>query len=170
MTKKIREKIHPINQFVQKLILAIIDFVYIPFRKYVPYQLFRYGCSGGANMVFDWVLYFIFYNFIFCHNVLHIGPIAISAHIASFVFTFPITFLSGFWLGRYISFKESEMRGWSQLVRYLFVVAMCILINYVCLKFFVEICHFYPTPSKMITTGITTIFSFLMQKFFTFKA
>jgi hypothetical protein len=106
MTKKIREKIHPINQFIQKLILAIIDFVYIPFRKYIPYQLFRYGCSGGANMVFDWVLYFIFYNFVFCHNVLHIGPIAISAHIASFVFTFPITFFSGFWLGRYVSFKE----------------------------------------------------------------
>ena len=170
MTKKIREKIHPINHFIQKLILSIIDFVYIPFKKYIPYQLFRYGCSGGANMVFDWVLYFIFYNFIFCHNVLHIGPIAISAHIASFIFTFPITFFSGFWLGRYISFKESEMRGWSQLVRYLFVVGMCILLNYVCLKLFVEVCCFYPTPSKMLTTGITTIFSFLMQKYFTFKA
>ena len=170
MTKEIRKKIHPINQFAQTLILSVIDFVYIPFKKYIPYQLFRYGCSGGANMVFDWVLYFIFYNFIFCHNVLHVGNVAISAHIASFVFTFPITFLSGFWLGRYISFKESEMRGWSQLIRYLFVVGMCILLNYVCLKFFVEICHFYPTPSKMLTTIITTIFSFLMQKYFTFKA
>ena len=95
MTKEKTKKMHPVNRFLQKIILAIIDFVYIPFKKYIPYQLFRYGCSGGANMVFDWVLYFIFYNFIFCHNVLHIGPIAISAHIASFVFTFPITFFSG---------------------------------------------------------------------------
>lgn len=170
MTKENVKKIHPINLLLQKIILTIIDFVYTPFKKYIPYQLFRYGCSGGANMVFDWILYFIFYNFIFCHNILHIGSIAISAHIASFIFTFPITFFSGFWLGRYISFKESEMRGWSQLIRYLFVVAMCILLNYICLKLFVEVCRFYPTPSKMLTTGITTIFSFLMQKYFTFKA
>ena len=138
--------------------------------------------------MFDWVLYFVFYNFIFCHNVVHIGSIAISAHIASFVFTFPISFLSGFWLSRYISFKESIVRGHIQLIRYLFVVCCCILTYWenvhewkcsyricgmnipVWEKLFVEVCNFYPTPSKMLTTLITTVFSFLMQKFFTFKA
>lgn len=136
----------------------------------MPYQLFRYGVAGGVNMVFDWVLYFVFYNFVFRHEVFEIGHIAMSAHIASFVVTFPISFTSGFWLSRYISFKGSELRGKTQLVRYLMVVVGCILINYVCLKFFVEICGFYPTPSKMITTVITTCFSFLSQKHFTFKA
>lgn len=159
-----------INKILQKTILTVIETVYIPFKKIVPYQLFRYGISGGTNLVFDWILYFIFYNFIFRHNTLHIGPIAISAHIASFLATFPISFLSGFWLSRYISFKESQIRGHIQLIRYLLVVASCIIINYICLKFFVEICGIYPTPSKMITTIITTIFSFLSQKYFTFKA
>lgn len=161
---------HPINRVLQKTALTIIDFVYIPFRKIVPYQLFRYGVSGGANMVLDWILYFIFYHFVFCENIFHLGPIAISAHIASFLVTFPITFLTGFWLSRYISFKESELRGRIQLIRYLMVVLSCILINYLCLKLFVEVCHFYPTPSKMLTTVITTLFSFLSQKYFTFKA
>lgn len=161
---------HPVNRILQKIALTIIDFVYTPFRKIVPYQLFRYGAAGGGNMVFDWVLYFIFYNFVFCHNIFYIGSIAISAHIASFLVTFPITFFSGFWLSRYVSFKESELRGRVQLIRYLMVVVGCILLNYVCLKFFVEVCHFYPTPSKMLTTVITTAFSFLSQKYFTFKA
>lgn len=159
-----------INRYIQQLLLKIIDYVYHPFSKMIPYQIFRYGVSGTANMAFDWVLYFIFYNFIFRHQIIHIGNIAISAHIASFIFTFPITFMSGFWLSRYISFKESELRKGTQLIRYLFVVTMCILINYLCLKLFVEVCHIYPTPSKMITTIITTLFSFLMQKYFTFKS
>lgn len=161
---------HPVNRLLQRIILVVIDFVYRPLRGVVPYQLFRYGVSGGANMVFDWVLYFVFYNFVFRHEVVRVGCVAISAHIASFLITFPITFLSGFWLSRYISFKESELRGRIQLVRYLMVVASCILINYLCLKLFVEVCHFYPTPSKMLTTVITTAFSFLSQKYFTFKA
>lgn len=161
---------HPLNRIMQKTILTVVDFAYRPFNKIIPYQIFRYGVSGGANMVFDWVLYFIFYNFVFRHNILHIGPIAVSAHIASFLVTFPISFMSGFWLSRYISFKESELRGRVQLLRYMMVVASCILINYLCLKFFVEICHIYPTPSKMITTVITTLFSFISQKHFTFKA
>ena len=161
---------NPINRFLQKHIVNILAFFYKPFSGIISFQLFRYGVSGVANMMFDWVLYFVFYNFIFCHNVVHIGSIVISAHIASFVFTFPISFLSGFWLSRYISFKESIVRGHIQLIRYLFVVCCCILINYICLKLFVEVCNFYPTPSKMLTTLITTVFSFLMQKFFTFKA
>ncbi|MGM9805111.1 MAG: GtrA family protein [Candidatus Aphodosoma sp.] len=161
---------HPINRILQKPILTIIDFMYRPFSRVVPYQLFRYGISGCANMAFDWILYFVFYNFIFRHNIIHIGPVAISAHIASFLATFPISFASGFWLSRYISFKESVQRGRVQLIRYLMVVGLCILINYLCLKLFVEALHIYPTPSKMITTVITTIFSFLSQKYFTFKA
>ena len=159
-----------INRILQKAALTVIDFLYIPFRRLIPYQIFRYGMAGGCNMVFDWVLYFVLYNFVFCHNVIHIGQISISAHIASFLVSFPITFLSGFWLSRYVSFKESEIRGRVQAIRYLIVVLGCILLNYVCLKLFVEVIHIYPTPAKMITTVITTLFSFLSQKYFTFRA
>lgn len=158
------------NAMIQKVLLKIIEFVYFPFKNVLPFQLFRYGVAGGINLVFDWVMYFVFYNFVFRHEVVSVGCLSVSAHIASFVVTFPITFLSGFWLSRYVSFKESELRGGVQLFRYLLVVAACILINYVCLKFFVEVCGIYPTPSKMLTTVITTCFSFLSQKYFTFRA
>jgi len=156
--------------YLQNLLLKIIDFFYKPFSKFVPIQIFRYGVSGGANMVLDWFLYFIFYNFIFCHKNLNLGIITISPHIASFIVVFPITLLTGFWLAKYISFKESTIQGHTQLVRYISVVLANILINYACLKLFVDVCHFYPTPSKMLTTFITVVFSFFMQKFFTFKA
>ena len=161
---------HPVNAFLQKYISAAVDFFYRPFRSLVPRQLFRYGLTGGANVCFDWVLYFIFYNFVFDKQEVHVGFLAFTPHIASFIFTFPITFLSGFWLARYISFSESPLRGRTQLVRYLFTVLSCIVPNYMCLKLFVEVCGIYPTPSKMLTTVVTTLFSYFMQKHFSFKA
>lgn len=156
--------------FLQRILLSAIDFIYRPFRRLVPQQIFRYGVSGSANMVLDWVLYFLFYNFVFCHRVLHLGPIAVSAHIASFLVVFPITLATGFWLSKYISFKESTIRGRTQLVRYVGVVVTNLFINYFGLKLLVDVLGFYPTPSKMIITVVTVAFSFVMQKFFTFKA
>ncbi len=155
---------------LQEIILRTIDFFYTPFRRFVPIQIFRYGVSGGANMVLDWVLYFLVHNFVFCHQVVHVGPIAISAHIASFIIVFPITLFTGFWLAKYISFKESKIESKTQAIRYISVVLANILINYLCLKLFVDVCCFYPTPSKMLTTFITVVFSYVMQKFYTFKA
>lgn len=156
--------------FLQRILLKAIDFVYKPFSRFIPQQIFRYGVSGSANMVLDWVLYFLFYNFVFCRQVLHLGPVAVSAHIASFLVVFPITLATGFWLSRYISFKESRVRGRQQLLRYVGVVLTNLLINYFGLKLLVEVCGLYPTPSKMLITCVTVVFSFVMQKFFTFKA
>lgn len=158
---------------LQSFLLRIIDFFYTPFRRFCPRQVFRYGVSGSANMVLDWLLYFIFYHAIYvatAGDVLDFVVIAITPHIAAFFIVFPITTLTGFWLARNISFNESQLKGRTQFVRYITVVLANLLINYVCLKFFIETCHFYPTPSKMLTTVITVLFSFFMQKFFTFKA
>ena len=33
-------------------------------RGLVSRQFFRYGACGSANMVLDWVLYFLIYNFV----------------------------------------------------------------------------------------------------------
>jgi len=153
--------------------LQIKDFLeifYFPFlKKYINNETYLYAATGGANTAFDILLYFIFY-----HNVLHkeivdFGFIALSPHIAAFVFVFPITFLTGFLLAKYVTFTASVLRGSKQLIRYAISVGGSILLNYLLLKLFVEYFNIYPTPSKMITTIFVVIYSFLVQKFFTFK-
>ncbi|MDD3405168.1 MAG: GtrA family protein [Sphingobacteriia bacterium] len=154
---------------IQQLLWSVIDFLYTPFQKTISLQFFRYGFCGGLNMCIDWVLYFIFYNFIFHKQVVDLGFVAFTPHIASFVFKFPITFLTGFWLSRHVSFSDSQLRGRVQIVRYLLVVGGCILINYAGLKLFVEVCGFYPTPSNILTSIIAAIFSYFSNKYFSFK-
>jgi putative flippase GtrA len=146
-----------------------IDFFYPPFRKYMPSQFFRYGVSGVANMVFDWVLFFLVYNFVLKHQMLHLGFVTLSSHIAALFITFPVTFLSGFLLQKYVTFTSSDLRGRVQLFRYLLVVLANLLLNYLGLKILVDLVGFFPTPSKMIVTIFTTMFSYFSQKKFTFR-
>lgn len=152
-----------------RFITKIIDFFYPPFKKVIPIQVFRYIVCGGANMVLDWVLYFIIYNFGLKRQMLSIGVVTLSSHIAALAIVFPITFFSGFYLSKYVSFSASTLKSGTQLFRYVLVAAANLLINYLGLKLFVDVCGIYPTPSKIIITVICVVISFLLQKYFTFK-
>ena len=152
-----------------KFIGDIIDFFYPPFKRYFSRQFFRYGACGVANIGLDWALYFITYNYILQKQLVSLGFITFSPHIAALLITFPITLFTGFLLQKYVTFTASDLRGRQQLVRYMAVVGVNLLINYFGLKLFVEVLHFYPTLSKMIVTVICTIFSYFSQKKFTFK-
>jgi len=135
----------------------------------MPLQFFRYGVTGVANMAFDWVLYFLTFHFLLQKEMLYLGFVTISSHIAAMFIVFPVTFISGFLLQKYVTFTSSELRGKVQIVRYLSVVVANLLLNYVGLKLLVDFLHIFPTPSKMIVTVVTTLFSYFSQKSFTFK-
>ena len=161
--------IRNIEKRFEKLLTTVIDFFYPPFRRFMPLELFRYGCCGGLNLLLEWVLYYVFYHFVFKAKVFDLGFIAFTPHIAAFVFKFPITFLTGFWMARHISFSGSSLRGRTQIVRYLLVTVVNILINYLGLKLFVEVFHWWPTVSYAIISVICVTFSYLSNKYYSFK-
>ena len=150
-------------------IQKVIDFFYPLFHKFMTPQLFRYGVCGTFNVVFDWVLYFLVYNFILQYRIIDLGFFAVSPHIASLIIIFPFTTLTGFLLQKYVTFTASELRGRTQLFRYIIVVFSNLAINFVGLKLLVDGLNFYPTPSKMLITIVTVICSYIGQKKFTFK-
>lgn len=133
-------------------------------------KTFRYLACGGGNTLLDIFLYFISYNFILDKRVVHLPFVSISPHIGAFIIAFLITFPIGFMLMRHVVFHDSILRGRVQLVRYIMMVAVCILLNYIFLKLFVEQFNFYPTVAKIFTTMIVVVFSYLTQRHFTFKA
>ena len=160
------------RNFLEKIgdiITQIVDWFYFPFLRFIPIEVFRYATTGGANTVLDLILYFIFYRYILDMQIVDLGFIAISPHIAAFLLVFPITFLTGFLLAKYVTFTTSELRGRIQLFRYGVTVAGAIILNYIFLKLFVEYAGFYATLSKGITTIIVVIYSYVLQRYFSFK-
>jgi len=152
-----------------KWVITLLDFLYLPFRKFIPLQTFRYIACGGGNTFLDIFLFFISYNFILHKQVVHIGSIAVSPHIMAFIISFAVSFPSGFYLNRNIVFTGSTLKGRVQLFRYLLLVIICIVLNYVFIKLFVEHFHIYPTVAKIFTTFIVISFSYITQRNFTFK-
>ena len=68
-----------------------------------------------------------------------------------------------------MAFRRAPKGAWTQHLRYLLSVAGSLLLTYAGLKFFVEVCGVWPTPAKMVTTLLTTVYSFLAAKYFTFR-
>ena len=155
---------------VAQLLIRGIDLLYIPqIRKIVSRDIFGYGICGGANMVLDTLWYFVLYHYVICDRFIDLGIVVMSPHIATLCLVFPITFFTGFWLNRHVAFRVTHLRSRRQLVRYALSVVGSIVINYVCMKLFVESFHLWPTPSKMLTTVISVVYSYLAARFFTFR-
>ena len=157
-----------IEKWIERTLTSVIDFFYPPFSKFMSLALFRYAACGGMNLALEWVLYYIFYHFVFHKQVFDLGFIAFTPHIAAFVFKFPFTFLTGFWLSRHISFPDSTLRGKTQIVRYFLTTTGNLLINYFGLKLFVEVFQWWPTISYVIISIICVTFSYLMNRFYSF--
>lgn len=157
-------------QRLKNSIITFIDFFYPLFSRLMPLQTFRYAACGGTNTMLDIVMYYIAYNFILHQQPVHVPVLGtISAYVLSFIISFCISFPTGFFLMRNVVFSESTLHGRVQLFRYFVLVLVCLGLNYIFIKLFVEQFHIYPTIAKVFTTVIVVAFSYLTQKHFTFR-
>lgn len=159
--------------FAKHIALAlgrIVDGCYVwPFSRLFSRELFRYALCGGVNMLLDTLFYYLIYHYIIFEQYINLGGVVISPHIFSLILVFPITFLNGFWLNRHVAFRTTTIKSRTQLLRYLLTVLGAILLNYAMMKLLVEGLHLWATPSKMITTCVSALYSFLAAKYYTFR-
>ena len=154
---------------IARLMISIIDKLYFKsLEPIVSRDIFGYGLCGAINMALDTLWYFTIYHFVVAENFIDLGVVVISPHIATLFIVFPITFFIGFWLNRHVAFRVTEYKTRGQLFRYAISVIGSIVINYICMKLFVETFDFWPTPSKMLTTVISVVYSYLAARYFTF--
>lgn len=152
-----------------RLLTSIIDALYIkPLERIISRGTFGYCLCGAANMVLDAVWYYVIYHYIVLERNVDLGIVVISPHIAALIVVFPITFFTGFLLNRYVAFRATSQRSGKQLVRYALSVVGSIVLNYILMKIFVDMCHIWPTISKMLTTTIVAVYSFLAARYFSF--
>lgn len=154
---------------IQQAAWKFIDIFYPPFKPYFSLQFFRYGFTGGANMVFDWLLYYLIYHFIFQGKIWELWFVAFSSHIATLVLKWPLTFLTGFFLQRTITFSQSQLEGKKQFLRYLIVTICNTFLVYGGLKCFVDLMHIPAVLSYIIISIISVMFSYFLNRYFSFK-
>jgi putative flippase GtrA len=158
-----------VHQFLRRTILSLIDLFYSPFKKIMPLKTFRYAACGGVNTLLDISLFAISYNLILKKQDLNLGLLTLSPHIGSLFMAMCISLPTGFYLNRYVVFQQSGLRRRSQLMRYILVTFICILLNFIFLKLFVDYLGWYPTPAKITTTMLVVFFSYFSQTFYFFK-
>ena len=152
------------------LITKAIDLLYVkPLRRIFSPQVFRYLACGATTALLDAIWYYIIYHYIVCEQFINLSFVVVSPHIAALCIVFPITFFTGFWLNRNVAFRATKTPRRPQLIKYALTVVGSILLNYACMKFFVESWHIWATPSKMMTTAICAVYSFLAGRYFTFR-
>lgn len=156
--------------FIAKKLTRLIDSVYVkPINRIFSRDFFRYGVCGVSNMILDAIWYFLIYHYVVSSENIDLGIVVVSPHIMSLIIVFPITFFTGFWLNRNVAFVARKTKTRKQLRRYAISVAGSIVLNYVCMKLFVDCLNFWPTPSKLLTTIISVGYSFLAAKYYTFR-
>lgn len=162
---------HQVHNKIRENIFAVLDIFYPLFKRFMPLQTYHYAACGGSNTLFNIFLYHMFYNFVVDKEVFYLGPLAFKPHVAAFIMAFCITFPIGFYLSMYVVFQGSYLRRRIQLIRYFMVAMACVGLNYFLLKFFIEMLgwHNHPTLALMATAVIVVLFSYLSQRFFSFR-
>jgi putative flippase GtrA len=168
---------------VRKRITAFIDFFHFPFLQFIPSVTFRYLFCGVSTVLADLIVYYISFHFIFDRNnfvvpwfpfsigntVICRELITITPKIAALGLSMIASFAWGFVLNKYVVFTESVVRGRVQLFRYSLIVGTCILLNFILIKYFINFLDVFPTVKRFMISLIVAVYSFLIQRKFTFK-
>lgn len=154
-----------IANFIREILLVIRSW----FFTFIPKQSYLYMACGGLNLALDMLLFFIFYHYVFFAANFKTPFFTFSPHIAAFFAAFILTTPTGFFMSRYVVWTNSSVRGRNQLISYIGVVILCTILNIGFLKLLVEYFHFYPLPSKILTSVIVVTISYILQRFYTFK-
>jgi putative flippase GtrA len=161
---------------MRSIIIHILDFFYPIVRRFIPKETYYYAACGVGNLVLSWFLFFFFYQIVFHKEVSHFyvswfgyKHIALSAYTLSSACCFCISFSIGFLLMKYVVFTESELKGFVQLFRYGLSSLASSILSWLFLKFLIETLNVFPSIANVLASCIVVIFSYIMQRKFTFK-
>ncbi len=156
---------------IPNLIRVVLDFFYPLFNRFVTKKTYYYAACGGSNLLLSWILFFVIYQFVFQKEHFYFEQITytISAYTLTSFCCSVITFFIGFLLMRYIVFTESELKGRIQFFRYALSGVLASILNWIILKFLIEGFDVYPSISNILSSCIVVVFSYLMQRRFSFR-
>ena len=138
-------------------------------KKAYKSQGVRYIFSGGTATAVDVASFFVIYNYVLNKEAFQFYHVQIGPHIASLCASFSLGLITNFLITKYFVFKESNIRGREQFLRYIAVALVTFFGNYFMMKLLVDVFSVWPTVARIISVGCIAILSFRLHKVFTFK-
>ncbi|MFM7903222.1 MAG: GtrA family protein, partial [Bacteroidota bacterium] len=115
-------------------------------------KVVRYFFSAGTATVVDVSVYFTTYNYILRKtDIPFVGPFVLTAPMLSLVISYSCGLFTNFFITRAMVFTESNLRGRKQLFRFIQVALLVLLMNYLFMKFLVQVLEWYPTIARVVS-------------------
>lgn len=139
-------------------------------KKILQYKIIRYGIAAALATVVDISVYFCMFNYILKKQDVHLTSLLVlSAPTVSLIASYSCGLITNFSISKYFVFKESDLRGRHQLMRYLMVAVLILILNYGFMSFLIKSLEWYPTISRAISAVTIGFISFAIHKTFSFK-
>jgi putative flippase GtrA len=152
------------------VLVRILNFLHIPFKKVMSDQQFRYLACGGGMAVLDVLLFAFVHDIILHKQAIHLFGHSISPHLAAMWIPFPFGFMLSYYLSRFVVFYNTSLPHRVSLFRYILLVSFCFFLNTYLIGFFVDFLHFNYIYAKLLCTVSVALCSYIIQRFFAFKA
>ncbi len=155
---------------LKNTIQYFLELFYPLFRKLMTYEVYAYLAVGGANTVFNILLFALLYQFVLPEAGIMLYKFHFESYTISLVVAFLATVPTGFWLAKHFAFKVNRNHGktHNQLFKYFIVVLQGLGADYLLLLALITIVGLHPTVAKIFSTVIVVTVNFLLQKYFTF--
>lgn len=140
------------------------------FRKILDNKIIRYFFSAGLATLVDISVYFVAFNYIYQkQDINFFSMVVLSAPTASLMLSYTCGLITNFLITKYLVFKESDLRGIHQLMRYVLVALLILMLNYFFMSFLIKILDWFPTIARIVSALSIGMLSFVIHKFYSFK-
>ncbi len=153
---------------MRNTILKFVDFFYKPFKKFIPKTDFRYLAIGGSSWLLGNIIYAIAYEYVFISTKTELLNIEFKRENAALLLHFIIIIPYGFLMNKFIVFAHSKIKSSTQFIRFISLVIVNIILNYILLKYFIEYFFISPITAKIVISIGLAAFSYIYQQYFTF--
>jgi putative flippase GtrA len=138
-------------------------------NKFFDNKVLRFFFSAGIATLVDVIIYFFIFSYVLDKEGVRLLGFRITAHEFSLLISYSCGVTINFLLNKYAVFTESNLKGRKQFFRFALIAGIGFFANYVLLRFFVEICAFLPTLSRVFSALSLGIASFYIHRLYTFK-
>ena len=153
----------------REFIITLIDFFYPPFKRWMPLKTFRYAVCGSTNVASTFLVFTCVFLLVRHLHRVNLVFVQMRPHSFALIVSSVYSFCIGFILNKYVVFVDSNLKGRIQLFRYFLAFLLSLTLNYILLRFGVEVLHLKVVLTQFFATLIVILVSYLVQTHFTFK-